>query len=138
MITEIIEAISVNLNAEFGYETYMEEIKQELTTPCFFIQALNPTHELFRLNKYFRTNDMVIQYFPQSKTDYQRECNGVAERMRWCLEYITLYDSPNRGTEMKWEVIDGVLNFFVNYDVFEYRIEEQEVMETMEDDQNVR
>ena len=41
MITEIIEAISVALNSEFGddYEIHMEEIRQGLTEPCFFIMS---------------------------------------------------------------------------------------------------
>lgn len=49
MINSIIEAISVSLNKEFGddYETHMEEIKQGLKEPCFFIACLNPTIEQF-------------------------------------------------------------------------------------------
>ena len=33
---------------------------------------------------------------------------------------------------MKYQVIDGVLNFFVNYDCFVYRVEQADVMETMD------
>lgn len=41
MINEIIAAISVALDAEFGdeYEIYMEEIKQDLKEPCFLCSA---------------------------------------------------------------------------------------------------
>ena len=121
MINSIIEEISVSLNEEFGdgYETHMEEIKQGLKEPCFFITCLNPTTELFLGKRYFRTNQFCIQYFPETN-EKQRECNGVAERMLQCLEYITIYgeDKPIMGTKMKYEVVDGVLNFFVNYDCF--------------------
>jgi hypothetical protein len=36
-----MEAISISLNAEFGdsYEIHMEEIKQGLKEPCFFMFA---------------------------------------------------------------------------------------------------
>lgn len=134
MINSIIEAISISLNEEFGdgYETHMEEIKQGLKEPCFFITCLNPTTELFLGKRYFRTNQFCIQYFPETN-EKQRECNGVAERMLQCLEYITIYgeDKPIMGTKMKYEVVDGVLNFFVNYDFFTVKTEDQTPMETM-------
>lgn len=134
MINAIIEAISVALNGEFGdsYEIHMEEIKQGLEEPCFFIFCLNPTSDLFFGKRYFRTSPFCIQYFPESN-EKQRECNSVAERMYDCLEYVTMDgdSNPIRGTKMKHEVVDGVLNFFVNYDCFVYKAEEQTAMGEM-------
>ena len=141
MINSIIEAISISLNEEFGdgYETHMEEIKQGLKEPCFFITCLNPTTELFLGKRYFRTNQFCIQYFPETN-EKQRECNGVAERMLQCLEYITIYgeDKPIRGTKMKYEVVDGVLNFFVNYDCFIRKTEQQTPMENLQASTSVK
>ena len=141
MINSIIEAISISLNEEFGdgYETHMEEIKQGLKEPCFFITCLNPTTELFLGKRYFRTNQFCIQYFPETN-EKQRECNGVAERMLQCLEYITIYgeDKPIMGTKMKYEVVDGVLNFFVNYDCFIRKIEQQTPMESLQASTSVK
>jgi hypothetical protein len=141
MINSIIEAISISLNEEFGdgYETRMEEIKQGLKEPCFFITCLNPTTELFLGKRYFRTNQFCIQYFPETN-EKQRECNGVAERMWQCLEYITIYgeDKPIMGTKMKYEVVNGVLNFFVNYDCFIRKIEQQTPMESLQASTNVK
>lgn len=139
MINEIIKAISIQLHTEFGYQNHMEEIKQDLVEPCFFISCINPTTDLFLNKKYFRTNKFCIQYFPESELNAQNECNSVAERMIWCLEYITtLTKDQYRGTKMKYEVIDGVLNFFVNYDCFVYRVEDEEdCMDTIERSINV-
>ena len=141
MINSIIEAISISLNEEFGdgYETHMEEIKQGLKETCFFITCLNPTTELFLGKRYFRTNQFCIQYFPETN-EKQRECNGVAERMLQCLEYITIYgeDKPIMGTKMKYEVVDGVLNFFVNYDCFVRKIEQQTPMESLQASTSVK
>lgn len=141
MINSIIEAISISINEEFGdgYETHMEEIKQGLKEPCFFITCLNPTTELFLGKRYFRTNQFCIQYFPETN-EKQRECNGVAERMWQCLEYITIYgeDKPIMGTKMKYEVVNGVLNFFVNYDCFIRKIEQQTPMESLQASTNVK
>ena len=134
MINSIVEAISCSLNKEFGddYEIHNEEIKQGLKEPCFFIACLNPNNNLFLGKRYERTNQFCIQYFPETN-EKQRECNGVAERMLQCLEYITIYgeDKPIMGTKMKYEVVDGVLNFFVNYDFFTVKTEDQTPMETM-------
>lgn len=124
MINSIIEAISVTLNGAFGdgYEIHMEELEQGLEEPCFFISCLNPSVSQFLGKRYFRTNQFCIQYFPAAR-EKQHECNDVAERLYECLEYITPDGdtSPIRGTKMKHKVVDGVLNFFVNYDLFVYK-----------------
>lgn len=135
MITEIIEAISVALNSEFGddYEIHMEEIRQGLTGPCFFITCLNPSLKPLAGNRYQCTNQFCINYFPESE-EKQQECNAVGEGMVWCLEYITKDgdSKPIRGTKMNYEVIDGVLNFFVNYDCIVTKTESQTAMEILE------
>ena len=143
MINSILDAISITLDAEFNvsdgdaYEIHTEEIKQDLTEPCFFIACLNPTTKLFLGKRYFRSNSFCIQYFPESDKK-QKECNAVAERMTWCLEVITMGDDPIRGTKMKYEVVDGVLQFFINYDCFVYRVEVTTPMEAMETSTNVK
>lgn len=125
MINKIIDAISISLNSEFGdgYEIYTESIEQGLEEPCFSIFCLNPTNDLFRNNKYFRTNQFGVQYFPSSK-DPRNECNDVLERLYGCLDLITIKENLTRGSRMNGEIVDGVLNFFVNYDMFVYRVEE--------------
>ncbi len=143
MINSIIEAVSISLNKEFGdsYEIYMEEIKQDLKEPCFFVFCLNPTIKQFLGTRYFRTNQFCIQYFPET-AEKQRECNNVAERMWQCLEYITVCgeDKPIRGTKIKYEIADGILIFFVNYDCFVYKqdIERQTLMESLEVSANMK
>ena len=64
-----------------------------------------------------------IQYIPSDgSSGIKAECNDVGERLESCLEYIGGDDSPMRGTEMHFEVTDGILNFFVNYDLFVRKI----------------
>lgn len=137
MINSIIAGISTALYDEFGerYEIFNDEIKQDLKEPCFFITCLNPTHKLFFDKRYFRTNNFCIQYFPETNT--QRECLDVVESMIECLEIIIIADVQIRGTKMKYEVVNGVLNFFVNYDCFVYRVVDETPMETMSVTQNV-
>lgn len=131
MINSIIESIGVSLNAEFGdeYIIYTESIEQGLSEPCFFLFCINPTSRVFLKNRYFREKQFCIQYFPDDKDRAKEECNAVAERLFLCLEYITVTGDLVRGTKMKYEIIDGVLNFFVNYDLFVYKVVTPDVME---------
>jgi hypothetical protein len=124
MINKIIDAISISLNTAFGdgYEIYTESIEQGLQEPCFSVFCLNPTNALFRNNKYFRTNQFCIQYFP-STDEPKAECNAVLEKLYDCLELITVTDDLTRGSRMNGEIVDGVLNFFINYNMFVYKVE---------------
>ena len=129
MISSIIEGISVAINTEFGdgYTIYTESIEQGLKEPCFFISCLNPTNKVFFGERYFRTNQMCIQYIPTNTSVEKEECNAVVERLFNCLEYITVEDDPVRGSKMNSEIVDGILNFFVNYDLFIMKLKNEEV-----------
>ena len=66
------------------------------------------------------------------------ECHAVAERLEFCLEWITVTGDLVRGTKMKYEVVDGVLNFFVNYDLFVYKVADSIPMEDLSKDVTVK
>lgn len=140
MINSIIEAISISLNAEFGddYTTYTESIEQGLNKPCFFVFCINPTNRVFFGKRYFRQNQFCIQFFPADESRANEDCNAVAERLFSCLEYITVTEDLVRGTKMKYEIVDGVLNFFVNYDMFVYKVEPSDAMEEISENVSVK
>lgn len=119
MINTIIEAIHVALAAEFGsgYMIYKEDAKQDLQRPCFFISCTASSRGPFLKDRDFWTNQFCIQYFPE--TDHANEtCSIFAERLFLCLKHLEIYGIPVRGIKMKYEAADGIMNFFVNYDVF--------------------
>ena len=141
MINSIIESISISLNAEFGdrYKIHREAKKQGLKEPCFFIQCLNPTEELFLWKRYFRQNQFCIQYFPEDKLHGKQECYAVGERLLSCLEYLDVSGDLVMGTKRKYEVVDGILHFFVNYDLFVYKVAESvPVMEEVSSETHVK
>lgn len=140
MINSIIESISISLNAEFGdkYTTYTESVEQGLNEPCFFLFCINPTNRVFLGKRYFRENQFCIQYFPADKDRTKEECSAVAERLFQCLELITVTGDLVRGTKMKYEIVDGVLNFFVNYDLFVYKVEDSVPMEEISESVSVK
>lgn len=129
---KIIDGVCEALNSEFGddYEVYTEEIEQGLKEPCFSVALLKPSTTPFLGKRYYKTNFFCIHYFPKSETDAKSECFDVAERLTNCLEYIIVDGDLTRGTEMNSEQVDGVLSFFVNYDMFV--IKEQGKEPTME------
>lgn len=141
MIHSIIESISRSIYTEFGdaYNICREAKKQGLKKPCFFISCINPTDRLFLNRRYFRRNPFCIQYFPADSLRGNEECMETAERLFVCLEYLDVGGDWVMGTKMKYEVVDGILHFFVNYDMFVYRTAETvPVMEEVSSETSVK
>ena len=125
MIISIIDGISISINSEFGntYEIYTESIKQGFREPCFFIYNFNSTNNVFLGRRYFRENQFCINYFP-NKGNENMECHEVAEKLYKCLEWINTNGDLLRGSGMKYDILDSVLNFYVNYNLFEYKTQD--------------
>lgn len=140
MINSIIESIGISLNTEFGdgYTRYTEAAEADLNPPCFLISCVNAASRIFLGKRYFSENQFRVQYFPADKDRAGEECNAVAERLSSCLEYITVTGDLMRGMKMKYEVTDGVLNFFVNYDLFVYKTSASDAMEEISQNVTVK
>ena len=122
-IQDIIKGISVTLSQAFGevYTIYSEDTEQGMIEPCFFILALTPDQTQVVGNRYYKTNPFVIHYFPTENTN--EELNNIANTLFNVLEYITLLDGDLlNGTDMHYEINDGVLKFFVNYNAFVFKV----------------
>lgn len=139
MINKIIDGIVQALIAEFGegYEVYTENVEQGLQEPCFIIKCVAPSIKQ-ALNRRYKLNDIFCIHFFPSSEDVQNECLDVQMRLYECLEYIYHENDLIRGNQMHGEIIDGVLNFFVNYDFYVIKTKEDTAMETLEVQQNVK
>lgn len=124
MINKIIDGISIAINSEFGedYEIYTESVEQGLVEPAFSILCLNPTINQVLGKRYFRTHQFCIHYFPSSN-EKKSECHAVTERLMDALEFITVDGDLCRGTDIHSELVDDVLSFFVNYNLYVYKEE---------------
>ena len=124
MINSIIESIIVSLQEEFGdtVQSYREEGLQEFQKPCFLVRNVSHSCRLFLGKRYFRKNQFCIQFFPDTKEKENEVYNDAAKRLTSCLEYLKADDGLVRGTNMKYEITEGILHFFVNYDMFVYRL----------------
>lgn len=134
MINNLIDGISIKINQVFGneYKIYSEDVKQGLNEPCFFIFTLNPSNNQMLGLRSFRITPFDIHYFPKNKKESNLEMQEVASKLYEALDMITLINGDKvRGTNMNHEVVDDVLHFFVNYNVFVKKIEEPK--DSMED-----
>lgn len=125
MVNDLIDGISIKLNQVFGdgKRIYSESVKQGLQEPCFFIAVLNPLQTQVIGNRYFRQQPFDIHYFPAVQ-DNNNELQEMASDLFIALEYITLVNGDLvHGKEMRYEVVDGVLHFFVDYNMYVRKIE---------------
>ena len=139
MVNELLNGISIKLNQVFGdgYEIYGDtDVIQGLKEPCFFISVLNPSQTKMIGQRYFREYPFDVQFFPINSGD-NVELQEVASELFLALEYITLLNGDLvHGTLMSYEVVDGVLHFKVNYNMFLKNVEPKDNMETISIDEN--
>lgn len=92
-------------------DRYGDEIKEGLTTPCFFVKLLEPTHTHELNRRYTRELPFDVHYF----ADTNKERISMAEQLTSVLESIQVGGRPLMGANMSWEIMDDVLHFFVTY-----------------------
>ena len=131
MINSIVEGIAKALDSEFGEECtiYTDSVEQGLKEPCFFITLLNHTDTPYPGGRRFRENLFCIQYLPKDDQKGKEECFEVMDRLIPCLNWIEAEGDKVMGRKMNGELSEGVLNFFVNYDMFVRSVEKEEPTE---------
>ena len=128
MVNKIIDGISIKINELFGdnYYIYSENVKQGFKEPCFFISLLKPSSTPKLGNRSLREYNFVIQYFPSSSNSKNAEMYDVSEKLISGLEYISFENKLLRGSKIKAEIVDDVLNFFIKYSLFVVQKEDDE------------
>lgn len=134
MLNEIIQGISMALNAAFGdgYEIFQNDVEQGLNEPCFFIAVLKPEIIPVLGQRSIWRNPFDIQYFPTSPGN-NAEMFTVAETMIEALNFITLPGGDLlHGTGVNYEIVDNVLHFFVNFNLPMIRPADETMMKNLE------
>lgn len=128
MTNDIIKGIASALKGTFGSgcDVYAEDIPQNFTEPCFSILHVMSDRSAKLPNRYLSRNKFDVHYFPKSEHQAKGEMRSVGESLFLTLEYINVLDNLCRGTKMSYEIIDGVLHFFVNYDMYVAKETERE------------
>lgn len=128
-INDVVNAIAIKLHETFGegYTIYTESIEQGFQEPCFFIVLLEPNIKQMIGNRYHKALPFDIHYFGQGSID----AYNTADKLMTNMEYIKCLNGDLlRGTKMSANLVDGVLHFFVNYNMFV--IKESDPVDEME------
>lgn len=122
MLNGIMDAVTGKLNELFGDDCtiYTDAVEQGLQEPCFFVSVLESSRSPMLGRRSFQETGFCIQYIPEEgKPEKNRELNRTADLLFAGMEYIALADGDLlRGTGRSYRIEDGVLNFFVSYNVF--------------------
>ncbi len=122
------------LNDAFGdgYKIYQNDVEQGLKEPCFLIAVLRPERAPLPGGRTLMREPLDIHYFPTEPRN-SAEMIAAAETMLQALDVIVLPDGDLiRGTSMRYEIVDNVLHFFVNFDHIILRRRGEPLMETLE------
>lgn len=120
MIQSIIDGIIASLRTEYdtSYRIYTESVEQGLQEPCFSVLCLKPSGNRELNDRFKRFFPFMITYFPESDEPIA-ECNAVCEVLLGLLNDIrTDIGVVHASGTPSGEVIDGNLQFNIQYDVF--------------------
>lgn len=113
-INDVRYAVHTALDAAFpDIRIHGEEIKQGLNPPCFFVRLLQPAHTQELDRRYMRYHPFVVRYFASERSN--DDMYEMAEKLTEALQWIQVADRSVRGTGMRFEILDEVLHFFVEY-----------------------
>lgn len=117
MIESVIQGIADKLDAAFGPEcrVYGNYVSQNLETPCFLINPVNPRREQQLGSREARLYPFDVVYMPTAAD--REELFRTAEKLLLELRIIqTAAAGALRGKDMNFNITDGVLHFLVTYD----------------------
>lgn len=127
-ISDIETAITRKLRQEFGssYRLYTEEVPQDFTMPCFFVQFLN-LEQFDRLGKQWRVNTFFnVQYFGVG-------ARNMTLKVQNALNIVQLVNGQYmRATKPNSEMVDGVAHNFMSFNFTLAEVEAKQFMESLE------
>lgn len=115
MYHTILQAIVSKLEANFQeIPVYLDGTIEEKAKPCFFVEIVEASCKRLLMGRFLLKVPICIQYV--SEQPLSIECHAIAEHLAYQLEVITLEDgSQIRGTQIKHNVSNDSLNFFILY-----------------------
>lgn len=124
---KIIDGITLALRTAYpDRQIESDTIEQGLTPPAFLVLLVDVEQVRQVGERWRRLPRFDILYFPMKGRE---ECYEVADNLCANLELITLPGGDLlRGTEISYEVTDGVLHFMISYNHFIYRPTEETYM----------
>ncbi len=134
MINQVIDGVCRAINNEFGeeYHIYTEKIEQRFTRPCFFVKTEQSSTELFRGDRYFMKNKVLVTYYPCYKGKNQ-DMGEILQRLSLSLEVINVEAEPLRCTALSTSLSGDKAEAQAEYNFFVRLKKEEEKPELMEE-----
>lgn len=125
MVNDIINGIVIKIDSLFGDDAviYTEGVEQDFQEPCFYVKLLRASQKQVLNNRYYLEHSFDVHYF-HGTADKNAEMHDVASKLIG-LEYIISGVSLKRGTKMSYEIVDGVLHYYVQYNHYAYLTKEE-------------
>lgn len=126
-ISDVIQGIATALFMQFGsgYKIYTEQVEQSLVEPCFFVKCLDPALNRNVGIRFWKMHQFSVQYFPVVQMSYS-ECQAVFDQLLECMVDLPVGTNILHGTNLIGQLIDGILTFTVNYNLFVFHQETPE------------
>ena len=136
MINEILMGIAKALRDEFGesLNIYLNEVEQGLIEPCFFIMVLNPDVKQVLGRRYVLNCPVSVQFISGEDREV---INDTGSRLFNCLELISVSGDLARGRNMEYSVNEDILTFTVTYNIYFYKKQKKESMESLKQETEV-
>ncbi len=118
-VTQIKNSIAVKLDGAYpGFPIYGEEIRQGFEAPCFFVRALSSsgTKEIGRRRR--RSADFDIHYFPDPGAKQNDGLYAMGDALMEIFEHLEASRTLLKPANARYEIVDGVLHFFLSFDWF--------------------
>ena len=113
-INDVRQAVRAALETAFpGIGVYDQGSGPEPAPPYFLVNMLEPTHTQELGRRYWRVHPFDVKYVALNG-DMADLC-GKAEQLTDVLQSITISGRAARGTGMRFQIAEGALHFFVNY-----------------------
>ena len=117
MVNDIIQGIAAAVTTVKNMEFYDSEAEQDFDPPCFFVQLLQMKADVRPMSQERRTLSFDVVYFP-AESEGLNSLYDLAEQIQEALRVITLPTGKKlRGTNIHYEIQDGNLHTFVNYNM---------------------
>lgn len=138
---DVISIISNTISKSFtGIDIYKENVKQDFSTPAFYIAEINYTHNPL-IGRASRSRfSMSIKYFPdENNTDEEKqELHGVAAQLPDILKVMSYDNRTIKAYNMESRIEDDILHFMFDVKVKILKSKDTNKFGPLEVDVNVK
>lgn len=127
---KILDGITLALRAEFPQrQVFDDEIRQDLRPGAFNVILVSSSQRQIVGERYRKVPLFDVLYYPHCGRE---ECLEIADRLSMLLNVISLPGGELiRGSGMEFEIVDGVLHFYVQYTHYILRESDKDAMDDL-------